>query len=139
MATVAGQLATDNLLASEQFSLGGATSVRGYDESIANGDRGWLANLELYSPPISLLNRIRANAPEDEFKLLVFFDAGGVSSIHRLPGELAYRALAGAGVGLRYRIDTKLGVRFDYAWSLHELSGFDIDSSRAYLSVSLSY
>jgi len=139
VATASAQMSTDNLLASEQFSLGGATTVRGYEESIANGDRGWLGSLELYSPPILLLNKIRSNAPEDELKFLVFFDAGSVSSVHRLPGEPAHRTIAGLGAGLRYRVNTRLSVRFDYAWSLRDIPGFDIDSSRAYLSVSLSY
>jgi hemolysin activation/secretion protein len=139
VATAAGQLSSDNLLASEQFSLGGATTVRGYEESIANGDRGWLGSLELYSPPISLLSRITSSAPEDELKFLVFFDAGGVASIDRLPGEPAYRGIAGLGAGVRYRISTRLSVRFDYGWSLREIPGLETDSSRAYVSVTLSY
>lgn len=139
VATAAGQLSSENLLASEQFSLGGATTVRGYEESIANGDRGWLGSVELYSPPIPVLKRIHSNAPEDELKLLVFFDAGGVANVHRLPGEPAHRTLAGLGAGLRYRISTRLSVRFDYAWSLRDIPDFDTDSSRAYISVSLSY
>jgi hemolysin activation/secretion protein len=139
VATVSGQLASGNLLASEQFSLGGATTVRGYDESLANGDRGWLGSVELYSPPLSILNRIRTNAPEDELKLLIFFDAGGVSNIDLLSDEKGYIGLSGIGAGLRYRINTWVGIRFDYAWSLQQISGFDTDSSRAYISVSLSY
>jgi hemolysin activation/secretion protein len=139
VATAAGQLSTDNLLASEQFSLGGATTVRGYEESIANGDRGWLGSIEIYSPPIYVLKRVWSDAPEDELKFLVFLDAGSVVSVHRLPGEPAHRSLAGVGAGLRYRINTRLSVRFDYGWSLRDIPDFDIDSSRAYLSVSLSY
>jgi hemolysin activation/secretion protein len=139
VATISGQLANGNLLASEQFSLGGATSVRGYDETLVNGDRGWLGNLELYSPPISLLSRIRTGAPEDELKLVVFFDAGGASNVDLLPGENGYTGISGIGTGLRYRVNTWVNVRFDYAWSLQEIAGIDVDSSRAYISVSLSY
>lgn len=139
VATAAGQLSNENLLASEQFSLGGATTVRGYEESIANGDRGWLTSVELYSPPIPFLKRFHSDAPDDELKFLVFFDAGGVGSVHRLPGEPAHRNLAGVGAGMRYRINTRFSVRFDYAWSLRDLPDFDTDSSRAYVSVSLSY
>lgn len=139
VASAAGQLSNENLLASEQFSLGGATTVRGYEESIANGDRGWLGSIELYSPSILLLNRFRAGAPEDELKFLAFFDAGGVSSVDRLPGEPAHRTIAGVGAGVRYRISTRLSVRFDYAWRLRNLPDFETDDSRAYISVSLSY
>jgi len=139
VATAAGQLSNENLLASEQFSLGGSTTVRGYEESIANGDRGWLGSVEVQSPPMMALRRIWAEAPEDELKLVAFLDVGGVTSVHRLPGEPAYRGLAGVGAGLRYRINTRLNVRFDYGWSLRDVEGFEIDDSRAYLSVSLSY
>lgn len=139
VATAAGQLSSTNLLASEQFSLGGATTVRGYEESIANGDRGCLGSIELYSPPISVLKRIQPNAPEDELKFLVFFDAGRVASVHRLPGEPVSRGLAGVGGGVRYRITTRLTARFDYAWGLRDIPDFDTDSSRAYISVSVSY
>lgn len=139
VATAVGQLANGNLLPSEQFSIGGATTVRGYEEGIAIGDRGWLGSIELYTPPVSVLSRIRKGAPDDELKLLVFFDAGGVSNVERLPGEDAYTGIAGVGAGLRYRINTRLSVRFDYAWSLENIPGFNIDSSRAHVSVSLSY
>jgi hemolysin activation/secretion protein len=139
IATVSGQLSSTNLLASEQFSLGGGTSVRGYEESIANGDQGWLASVEVYSPPLPVLRRLRAEAPEDELKLLVFFDAGGVANMHRLRGERSHQALAGVGAGLRYRINTRFSLRFDYAWALIDIADVEIDDSRAYLSASLSY
>ncbi len=137
--TVAGQLANGNLLASEQFSLGGATTIRGYEEAIANGDRGWLGSIELDSPPFSVLNRIITGAPEDELKLVAFYDAGGVSNVDLLPGESSYTGVSGIGAGLRYRVNTWAIVRFDYAWRLQKIPGIDTDSSRAYISVSLSY
>ena len=129
----------DALLASEQFSLGGGTSVRGYEESIANGDQGWFGSLEVYSPPLSVMRRLRAEAPEDELKFLVFVDAGGVSNVHRLRAERSHQTLAGVGAGLRYRINTRFNLRFDYAWSLIDIADIEIDDSRAYLSASLSY
>jgi hemolysin activation/secretion protein len=139
VATVAGQLSSANLLASEQFSLGGGTTVRGYEESVANGDRGWLASLEIYSPPLVVLRRLRPEAPEDELKFVVFVDAGGVANVDRLPEERSYQGVAGVGAGLRYRINTRFNLRFDYAWSLMEIPGLEIDDSRAYVSASLSY
>lgn len=139
LATASGQLASGPLLASEQFSLGGATTVRGYEEAIANGDRGWLGSLEVYSPPLFILRRFWPEAPEDELKFLVFFDAGGVGNYDLQPGERSYQGLAGVGAGLRYRINTRLNIRFDYGWSLIDIPDVETDSSRAYVSVSLSY
>ncbi len=138
VATVAGQLAGGNLLPSEQFSLGGGTSIRGYEEAIANGDRGWLGSVEIQSPPIMILGR-RYGGPDDELKFLAFFDAGGISNVDRLPGEDSYIGLSGIGIGVRYRVSTRVGVRFDYGWKLQDIPSFDIDSSRAHISISLSY
>ena len=59
--------------------------------------------------------------------------------MHRLRGERSHQTLAGVGAGLRYRINTRFNVRFDYAWSLIDIADIEIDDSRAYLSASLSY
>jgi hemolysin activation/secretion protein len=137
--TASGQVASGNLLASEQFSVGGATTVRGYEEGILNGDRGWFASLELSSPPTRVINRFKPTSLDEELKLVAFFDVGGVSNIDLLPGEDRYIGVAGVGAGIRYRINTWLNVRFDYAWKLKDIPEFDVDSSRAYVSVTISY
>jgi hemolysin activation/secretion protein len=139
VASAAGQIATGNLLASEQFSLGGATTVRGYEEGILNGDRGWLASVELYSPPILILNRIGIRTNDDELKFLAFCDLGGASNVHLLPDEDSYVGIAGVGVGVRYRVGTWLSFRMDYAWQLQDIPDTESDSSRLYVSVTLSY
>lgn len=139
MATIGGQLASGNLLASEQFSLGGATTIRGYEEGIVNGDSGWFGSIELYSPPTTVLSRFRPGTFEDELKLLAFFDFGGVSNVDLLPGEDRYSGVAGVGVGLRYRVNTWMSVRFDYAWPIQQIGGTETKDSRAYVSVTLSY
>jgi hemolysin activation/secretion protein len=137
--TIGGQLASGNLLASEQLSLGGASTIRGYEEGALNGDRGWFGSIELYSPPTILLNRLRPGKFEEELKLLAFVDFGGVSNIDLLPGEDGYMGAAGAGVGVRYRVNTRVSVRFDYAWRLQAIDAVSTDPSRAYLSVTVSY
>jgi hemolysin activation/secretion protein len=133
------QFAGGNLLASEQFSLGGASTVRGYKESVANGDEGWLASAELRTPPVSLFKWAHLEKWTDELQFLAFYDMGGVSNVDLLPGEDAHLDLASFGAGVRYKVNTWLSVKFDYGWQLKDLSEVDEEESRAHLSVLLSY
>ncbi len=119
------QLADGNLLASEQFSLGGYSTVRGYDESIANGDQGWLASVELRSPPLSILKIFKVKATDDELQFLVFYDIGSVGNVDLLPQEPSSTQLSSVGVGLRYRIGTYVTARMDYGWQLTEIDGLE--------------
>ncbi len=48
------QLASANLLGSEQLGLGGANNLRGYEEREANGDDGFVLVDELHGPPLHL-------------------------------------------------------------------------------------
>jgi hemolysin activation/secretion protein len=137
--SASGQLASGNLLRSEQLSLGGSTSLRGYEESAANGDQGWVASIELRSPPLPLLGLFGNESFKDDLVLLAFLDAGSVSSVERLPNEPSSLDLASVGVGLRYRFNTQLSVRFDYGWQIGDEAGFSGDDSRAHISVLLSY
>ena len=47
-------VANGNLQATEQFLLGGESTVRGYDELVASGDSGLLVRNEIYTPPFSV-------------------------------------------------------------------------------------
>ncbi|MBN4669065.1 ShlB/FhaC/HecB family hemolysin secretion/activation protein, partial [Pandoraea nosoerga] len=49
---VQGQMADGPLVSSEQFSLGGLDTVRGYLESEMLGDNGAVANIELRTPNV---------------------------------------------------------------------------------------
>lgn len=87
---VAGQMASKNLDSSEKLSLGGSGAVRAYPVGEASGDEGWYAQVEL--------RRTMGN-----YTPYVFADAGEVRT-NKTPwaaGSNA-RALAGAGLGLRY-------------------------------------
>ena len=50
---LSGQLASTELLPSEQLGTGGTDSVRGYDPRVINGSQGVLASTELRSPCFS--------------------------------------------------------------------------------------
>lgn len=90
-----GQAADKNLDPSEQFILGGPTSVRAYDLGAAVGAQGYVATAELRQTlPIAWLGMWQATA---------FFDNGFVQVNRNLYAEGANTAiLNGAGVGLNW-------------------------------------
>lgn len=103
---VAGQWASQPLASAEQFSMGGAESVRGYLESVASGDMGLLASVELRSPNLAnLANRLFNKDAKDgwitELFLSAFADGATVRTIDPLPGQRGHEYLAGTGLGLR--------------------------------------
>lgn len=86
--SLSGQQAGKNLNSSEKFFLGGANGVRAYPQGEAEGDQGWLANLELRHRFLPNLQGV------------VFYDAGSVRINHNpfVTGENT-RNISGAGVG----------------------------------------
>jgi hemolysin activation/secretion protein len=97
---VTTQLAPEPLVSSEQFSIGGLDTVRGYLESEALGDWGVAAQLELRSPSLADYVDKQIN----ELRLFTFFDAG-VASIHNaLPQQTVSSTLSSTGVGMRIRL-----------------------------------
>lgn len=81
-----GQYASDALISAEQFYLGGLYSVKGYRESLLNGDRGFYFSSELAIPAAG------QNA------WLLFFDCGRVGG----DSALLETALYSLGVGYRW-------------------------------------
>lgn len=118
------QLSSANLLASEQFGLGGYNTVRGYEEREVNGDNAIIGNVELRTPPISLIGTFCECAKRkyrDELRFLVFLDYGYAKNHKRYFNERQFQYLMGAGPGLRYVIQQYLTVRVDYGWKLRQI------------------
>lgn len=106
-----GQAATGALVSAEQFTLGGADSVRGHAESSASGDHGWLTSAELHSPNLARL----IHEGWQEVTALGFADLGRVMTDDAAAGQARRRALAGVGLGLRARA-ASLETSIDLAW-----------------------
>jgi hemolysin activation/secretion protein len=133
-----GQLASGNLLASEQVGLGGFSSVRGYDNFTVRGDEGAVVNVELRSPSFPILGLLNEQI-NDRLQLLAFYDYGIVRNKERLPQELDDISLASVGVGLRYQLGTYLSVRLDYGWKLEDIEFLEEDDGRLDFSVIASF
>jgi hemolysin activation/secretion protein len=106
-----GQLASQPLVSSEQFSAGGLDTVRGYLESEVLGDTGAAGTLELRSPNIApvLQSSLRDDsgaAPKfnyfNEWRIFAYLDGASVMVLQPLPEQQSAFDLWSYGVGTRF-------------------------------------
>lgn len=134
------QLASANLLGSEQLGLGGAGNLRGYEEREANGDDGFVLVNELHLVPFRAGHVPGRKQTLGRLAPLVFFDYGVVRSHERLSGEPSRLELASTGVGFRYNIGGNLMVRADYGWQLKDSGVSDgRRHQRAHVSATIAF
>jgi hemolysin activation/secretion protein len=111
-----GQITSDSLLSSEQYSMGGATTVRGYLEAERLGDYGAHATTELRSPSFAELVSPRI----DEWRVFTFLDAATVLLRQPLPQEKASFRVASVGIGTRIKAFDTLNGDADLAFPLYD-------------------
>ena len=114
----AGQAATQALVSGEQFTLGGADTVRGYFESEAVGDMAVLASLEWRSRNLLGAAAAPGGTPPLALAASVFADLARAWLIDPLPEQAPYLSLAGAGLGLQLRLGSRGSADLDLAWPL---------------------
>lgn len=97
---VAGQYADGHLVSNEQFGLGGESSVRGYFQSEAVGDRGVVGTVQLDGPSLA------GSLPDfvGELRPYIFADYGVVGIINPLAEQRSSFTLGSVGGGLRLRL-----------------------------------
>ncbi len=105
-----GQLTADPLPPGDQFGLGGAASVRGYEERETANDSGHLVNIEWSTPAWST-----QWAGNSFVQPLLFLDAGRVQRNDPLAGETKSTSLRSLGIGLRGGVGKYLQMRVDVA------------------------
>lgn len=119
LALFTGQLASTSLPSTEQLSIGGYGSVRGYSQQILFGDQGLYGTFELHTPSWSFLGAGKnSKTPRDRFYLLSFWDYGLVNTIDPLPGNDATYAITSVGFGGRYALGANLSLRCDLGFPL---------------------
>lgn len=117
---VIGQASGDALVSAEQFGLGGAMTVRGYEEREISGDQGLLGRFELFGPDLGQWLGGSDDAGKRQWRLLGFVDAGRVWNHLGTPcrGDDQTRCtLASTGLGSRLQWGA-LAVRLDLAHAL---------------------
>lgn len=125
-----GVYSPDPLPDTEQFSVGGPTTVRGYPPAEVRGDRGVFGSLALRRPyaigPVTLLPRIQA-------------DAGQVYRLELPPGADDSDGLvsAGAGLDVLYR---KFDLKLDWDYPIgHKPVSDGRDDGRWYAALSAGF
>jgi len=113
------QLSSARLLGSEQLSIGGEATVRGYNERIFSGDQGWILNQELRGPSFQWKVPILPNNYRPlENRLLLFWDYGRVSYKHTTTVDFPLNPLMSTGFGLRSNLASNFSLTADYGWQI---------------------
>ena len=99
-ASLGGQISNEPLVSSEQLSLGGTDSVRGYLEAETLGDYGLTLQTELRSPSLAKY----VGGPLESWKIHLFGDAGVVNNRQTLPDTRSSYGLSSVGIGTRVNL-----------------------------------
>lgn len=131
-ARLTGQYTGDELVPGEQFGLGGASSVRGYEEREVVGDRGLFGSAELASPDLL--------GGEPSLRLHSFVDAGFAANQGEAPcvDTRARCSLASVGLGARYAAGN-LQARLDLAYPMKAAARTQRGDTRAHFAVNYGF
>jgi hemolysin activation/secretion protein len=125
-----GQISTRPLVATEEFYIGGADSVRGYPLGEFLGDDGYNVSTELRVSPL----------PNREILQLVFFvDHGGVSIKDPPPGIKKHNHLTGAGFGFRLQLPYNINGRFDVGFPVQPAKASSGDRPTLYIQAAVRF
>ncbi len=117
-----GQWSHHNLPASEQFEIGGPTSVRGYGPAEFSGDKGIYSAWELSVPPYLIPDTTKVpftqESLKDSFRLVTFYDVGFVHLNNISAGEKEDETLRAWGYGVRLNVRDNLTCRFEVGYPL---------------------
>jgi len=112
---IRGQVASEPLISSEQFSAGGMESVRGYKESDSLGDDGVQGTLEWLLPD---LGKVAGLQDWMTLRPYLFYDYARLWVKEPLPGQTDEFELQGTGLGLRGELWEMLDYEVDLAMAL---------------------
>jgi hemolysin activation/secretion protein len=131
-----GQWTGDALVPGEQFGIGGANAVRGYEEREITGDSGAVASVELITPNL-LASR---EDPKTALRLLGFADAGKAFNQLDTPCRIGQSSclLTSAGIGARLGYGS-LQLRLDVAHALKTAIRTGSGDTRVHLQAIYSF
>lgn len=120
----------DPLVDTQQYSLGGPNSVRGFLSSEIRGDRGYFGSVTLQRPMAVGALRLTPR---------MFADAGKVFVVDADPGVSDEESLTSVGIGLDLQYQ-RLGAKFDWSFPTDgHIASDGEDDSRFYGSLSASF
>lgn len=125
-ANFSAQYTDDALVSPEQFGIGGADNVRGFNERYISSDKGHRATLEVYTPDVAK----PVGFGGGRLRFLAFYDTGAVRRNFTLANEQDAASLDSAGIGIRLGYKSNFSARMDLAHVLHDGSGFSEPDNR---------
>jgi hemolysin activation/secretion protein len=134
---VINQVATGNLLPSEQLTAAGPGFVRAYDVNAVIGAQGLTATQELWAPPVRFAG-IDSALPGSA-RIGAFADAGMVGNPDRLPGERRWQRTASAGIAARVELGRYVDLRADYGAQLRTQPGQRKRGSQGFVSLTVGF
>ncbi len=129
------QLASGALVSNEQFSAGGATSIRGYLAAERSADDGLLASLELRTPSLARWLGPAVN----EWRFYAFAEWAGLRLRDPLPEQDARFDLASVGLGTRLQVLDWLAGSLDWGYPLVDGVNTRKHDPRLYFNVRASF
>ncbi len=115
-AHLTAQLANSPLVSSEQFSAGGMTSVRGYQQAEDTADNGVIGSFELRSP--SLAKYVGSDI--NEWRFHVFTDMAHLWLLNPLPEQTSSFNLLSVGFGTTMQLLKYASADFEAGWPLKD-------------------
>ena len=116
------QATSHTLPSSEQFQLGGESSIRGYPEGDYVCDVGANLNMDwifpMYLIPKDYKLPYSQTPLRNQIQPVVFMDLGGGALKTKLPGERKEKFLMGVGGGLRINLYDRLNARIEFAQAI---------------------
>jgi hemolysin activation/secretion protein len=116
------QYTRDRLVSAEQIQMGGAYTVRGYQEGRQIGDKGFSFSAEWYVPCFLIPPEMKLPRMSQPLRRLVqvvgFTDVGQVYTNRPVASEIRHATLMGAGVGLRIQLTRFVVARVDLGFPL---------------------
>ncbi|SDT12971.1 Hemolysin activation/secretion protein [Pseudomonas asplenii] len=129
------QLASGPLVSNEQFSAGGATSVRGYLAAERSGDSGMLFSQELRTPSMARF----LGSYVKEWRFYAFAEGARLSLEKALPEQEDEYSLASVGLGTRASLSKWLSGSLDWGYPLLDGPNTQKYDSRLHFSVQATF
>jgi hemolysin activation/secretion protein len=134
-----GQYASEPLPTNEQFALGGAAGVRGYEDGEEYGNSGWQTQFDLRAP-VATVNRLpNSHGPKQmRFRASVFMDYGENWRTASGAGDERTDQW-GTGFGVFMTAGEHFDARFTIAWALLDTPLSQAGNARAYFRVGFQF
>lgn len=137
------QLAKHSLLPLEKFSLGGATTVRGYRENTLTRDSGIIASLEWRIPLMRLpLPYFSRDGDDGMLQIAPFIDYGHAWNAKSLSSEYNHRSISSAGLGLRWLPNQRTQASVYWGRALRNLdkpNDYDLQDDGIHFEIMISF